>query len=232
MSMKTARQRLSVDGQEHSYSTVSRFGWGAVGRKSVAGALTTGLVFAVGLGVASPSFAALPTGDVSTLGLLGARPGATRLPVQVSDQVSGSIDVGTGNLSMSVSALSLPGIGSTVGLGMTFNSLSADTGTSGLVAPRWTLATGTGGSLSQTSTGVLFTSGDGYSALFTPVSLAAGLGGIGVILGGGVGLLAGLLTGHAAEVGVPAGIASGGVIGGLVGVDTGLLLSLGGVCGG
>ncbi|MFQ4150211.1 RHS repeat-associated core domain-containing protein [Arthrobacter sp. LAPM80] len=170
MSMKTTRRRHSVDGQEHSYSTITRTRWGAVGRKSVAGTVTLGLVFAVDLGAAAPSFAALPTGDVSTLGLLGARPGGTRLPVPVSDQVSGSIDVGTGNLSLSVGALSLPGIGGTVGLGMSFNSLSADTGTSGLVAPRWTLALGSAGSLSQTSTGVLFTSGDGYSALFTPVT--------------------------------------------------------------
>jgi RHS repeat-associated protein len=149
-------------------SAMSR--WGRVGRKSLAGTVTLGLVFAVGLGAAAPSFAALPTGDVSTQGSLGSRPGGTRLPVQISDQVSGSIDVGTGNLSLSVSALSLPGITSTVGVGMTFNSLSADTGTSGLIAPRWTLALGSTGTLSTAPTGVLFTSGDGYSALFTPVA--------------------------------------------------------------
>ncbi|WP_186760546.1 RHS repeat-associated core domain-containing protein [Arthrobacter alpinus] len=140
-----------------------------MGRASLAGTVTLGLVFAVGLGAAAPSFAALPSGDVSTLGLLGSRPGATRFPVQISDQVSGSIDVGTGNLSLSVNALSLPGVSSNVGLGMSFNSLSTDT-SAGIVAPRWTLAADSAGTLSTAPTGVLFTSGDGYSALFTPVT--------------------------------------------------------------
>ncbi|ALE06244.1 hypothetical protein AL755_13560 [Arthrobacter sp. ERGS1:01] len=133
MSMKTLRQPQVMPDSMKRGSYPGRWRW--VGRTSLASTVTLGLVLAVGLGSAAPSFAALPTGDVSTLGLLGARPGATRLPVQISDQVSGSIDVGTGNLALAVSALSLPGVSGTVGLGMSFNSLSADTGTAGLVAP-------------------------------------------------------------------------------------------------
>ncbi|MHA7175168.1 RHS repeat domain-containing protein [Arthrobacter sp. Sr24] len=140
-----------------------------MGRTSLVGTLTAGVVLGMGLGAATPSFAALPPGDVSTVGLLGSRPGATRLPIPISENVSASLDVGTGNLQLGITALALPGINGDVGLGMNFNSLSADT-SPGLVAPRWTLTAGSAGSLSTAPTGILFTSGDGYSALFTPVS--------------------------------------------------------------
>jgi RHS repeat-associated protein len=108
-------------------------------------------------------------GEQSTIGELGARPGATRLPLQISDQVSGSVDVGTGNLMLSVTGLSLPGVNSDVALGAVFNSQSTET-TSGDAAARWTLNLGGTGSLSSTPSGVLYTAGDGYSSLFTPVS--------------------------------------------------------------
>ncbi|MEV8183409.1 RHS repeat-associated core domain-containing protein [Specibacter sp. NPDC078692] len=173
MSIETVRQPLNADGSKQTRSsTAQSIRWGSVGQKSVAGTVTAGLVLAVSIGFASPSFAALPAGDVSTVGLLGSRPGATRLPIPISDQVSASLDVGTGNLQLSVTALSLPGISGDVGLGMNFNSLSADT-SPGLVAPRWTLTAGSAGTLSTAPTGILFTSGDGFSALFTPVSGSA-----------------------------------------------------------
>ncbi|MFI5084448.1 MAG: hypothetical protein ACHP7K_00810, partial [Actinomycetales bacterium] len=54
---------------------------------------------------------------------------------------------------------------------MNFNSLSPGT-TAGPAGPRWTLAAAAG-SLSTAPTGVLFTSGDGFSALFTPVAGSA-----------------------------------------------------------
>jgi hypothetical protein len=57
------------------------------------------------------------SGEQATIGKLGARPGATRLPLQISDQVSGSVDVGTGNLMLSVNGLSLPGVHADVPLG-------------------------------------------------------------------------------------------------------------------
>ena len=109
------------------------------------------------------------SGAQTTIGGLGTRPGATRLPLQISDQVSGSVDVGTGNLMLSVNGLSLPGVNSEVPLGAVFNSQSTQT-TQGAAAERWILNLGGAGSLSSTPSGVLYTAGDGYSALFTPVS--------------------------------------------------------------
>ena len=136
-------------------------------RGAVAGALGMALLLAT----AGPGLAAIPaasTGAQSTIGKLGSRPGATRLPLPINDQVSGSVDVGTGNLALSITGLSLPGINGDVPLGVVFNSQSTDTTNS--AGPRWNLAAGAAGTLSSTSSGVLYTAGDGYSALFTPVS--------------------------------------------------------------
>ena len=135
-------------------------------------ALTAG---ALTLGMAVPSQAAVPVATPAaeaTIGLLGARPGATRLPLPVSDSVNASVDVGTGNLMVSINALSLPGVTGDASLGVVYNSRSADQVTAH-TSPRWNLALGAAGSLSTTASGVLFTSGDGYSALFTPVSGSA-----------------------------------------------------------
>ncbi|KQQ96361.1 hypothetical protein ASF72_01490 [Arthrobacter sp. Leaf141] len=137
-------------------------------RGAVAGALGMALLLAT----AGPGLAAIPaasTGTQSTIGKLGSRPGATRLPLPINDQVGGSVDVGTGNLALSITGLSLPGINGDVPLGVVFNSQSTDT-TGGVAGPRWSLAAGSAGTLSSTSSGVLYTAGDGYSALFTPVS--------------------------------------------------------------
>ncbi|MDF2497139.1 MAG: hypothetical protein K0Q86_771 [Arthrobacter koreensis] len=142
-----------------------------------AGRLTT-IVLTAGaltLGMAVPSQAAVPVttpAAEATIGQLGARPGATRLPLPVSDTVNASVDVGTGNLSVSINALSLPGVNGDASLGIVYNSRSGQT-TPTNVHPRWTLALGSAGALSTTATGVLFTSGDGYSALFTPVQGSA-----------------------------------------------------------
>lgn len=118
-----------------------------------------------------PSQAAVPVTTAeaeATIGQLGARPGATRLPLPVSDQVSASLDVGTGNLMVSISAASLPRVNGDAGLGVVYNSLSKESGATH-VHPRWNPALGSAGALSTAVGGVLFTSGDGYSALSTPV---------------------------------------------------------------
>lgn len=103
--------------------------------KSVAGAVAASLL------VAPSSFAALPAGDASLAGLLGARPGETRLPVQVSDHVNRPIDVGTGNVLLTINAVTLPGRNRNRGLGASFNSFYTTTAP-GIVAPRWTMTLG------------------------------------------------------------------------------------------
>lgn len=163
MSASTATQPTL----ENGYSRPERRRYWS--RLSVAGVVTTSLLVALGLGVAPASFAAPPAGDASLVGLLGARPGATRLPVAINDQVNGSIDVGTGNFLLNINALTLPGVNTNMGLGAAFNSLSTITDP-GLVAPRWTMTLGSAGSLSTVTGGIIFTAGDGNASLFTPVA--------------------------------------------------------------
>jgi hypothetical protein len=143
-------------------------------RGAIASCLGIGLL----AGTAGPGLAVMPvpmvipgatSGEQTTIGKLGSRPGATRLPLQISDQVSGSVDVGTGNLVLSVNGLSLPGVHADVPLGAVFNSQATNTA-AGDAAARWSLNFGGAGSLSSTPSGVLHTGGDGYSSLFTPVS--------------------------------------------------------------
>lgn len=122
--------------------------------------------------LAGPAVAAIPTAPASssaTIGLLGARPGQTALPIPISDRVSGNVDVATGNLNLSVGVLSLPGVTTNTGISLVFNSRSENT-TTGALPARWSLAIGGAGTLSQVPGGVLYTGGDGYSAVFTPVT--------------------------------------------------------------
>ena len=69
--------------------------------------------------------------------LVGPRPNATRVDFPVGDRVAASVDVGTGNLLVTTTELSVPGIGSDVQFGMVFNSL--------LLAPGSPLPAGGGG---------------------------------------------------------------------------------------
>lgn len=52
-----------------------------------------------------------PAGVAATTGKLGARPGASRLPIPISDAVDASVDVGTGNVMITVAGLPIPGVG-------------------------------------------------------------------------------------------------------------------------
>ncbi|MGI8577170.1 MAG: RHS repeat domain-containing protein [Nocardioidaceae bacterium] len=54
---------------------------------------------------------------------VGARPGATRLNCQVGDRIGASVDVGTGNLLVTPTDLTLPGIQNNVQLGLDYNGL-------------------------------------------------------------------------------------------------------------
>lgn len=64
---------------------------------------------------------------------VGPRAGATRIPVNLGGSLSGSVDMGTGNLMLSTSDALVPGAkGSTTALGLSFNSLAA---TNGWTAP-------------------------------------------------------------------------------------------------
>ncbi|WP_158603876.1 RHS repeat domain-containing protein [Cryobacterium tepidiphilum] len=121
-------------------------------------------------GAAQATTSGLP-GYSDETGLTGARPNATRLSFYVSDQVSATIDVGTGNLMVTSRNLVLPGVNGSVPIGETYNLLGAEVGsTSTLEANNWTLGLGGAGSLAQADAGVVYTGGDGSTWLFTPVS--------------------------------------------------------------
>ncbi|RPE77904.1 RHS repeat-associated protein [Frondihabitans sp. PhB161] len=135
-------------------------------RTALVGVTCIGLVG----GFAQVAHAAIPTGPSST-GLTGSRPSATSLPFRISDQVSASVDVATGNLLVSTQGLALPGVNSTIPLGQTYNSLGWQTGSNSTAAAyNWSLGLASAGSLSLVGTNVVYTGGDGVTWKFTPVS--------------------------------------------------------------
>ena len=79
-----------------------------------------GALVAAGLGavVAAPAQAA----GVAPLPV-GPRPNATRVEFRAAERVSASVDVGTGNLLVTTTDLTLPGVDQDVQLGLDFNSL-------------------------------------------------------------------------------------------------------------
>lgn len=110
---------------------------------------------------------AAASGVAGTAGQLGARPGATRLPVSISDSVNASVDVGTGNVMVSVAGLPVAGVGV---VGLVGNSRSTERSTTSGLPQRFELTAGSSGALSTVSGGVLYEGGDGFSAKFTSVS--------------------------------------------------------------
>ncbi len=136
------------------------------------GVIAAVAALAMVISFAGPAAAAIPTAPASsqaTIGLLGARPGQTALPIPISDRVSANVDVATGNLNVSVGALALPDVNGSTGIGLVFNSRAENTAPTNVPA-RWSLSIGSAATLSQVSNGVLYTGGDGYSTVFTSVN--------------------------------------------------------------
>lgn len=76
--------------------------------------------------VAVPPPTALAGPSIGALKGAGERPGATRLKFTAGDSVQAQVDVGSGNLLVTVRGLSLPGVGGTVPVGAFYNSAAAD----------------------------------------------------------------------------------------------------------
>ncbi|SEF20674.1 RHS repeat-associated core domain-containing protein [Amycolatopsis pretoriensis] len=107
-------------------------------------AVATALVLLSG-GLLAVTTAEAGTAAVLTPTLGGPRPSATRIPFPISDTVSASVDVGTGNLLVTTSDLALPGIQGDLQLGLTYNSLRLGTGTalpSGAAGAGWAMRVG------------------------------------------------------------------------------------------
>ena len=131
--------------------------------------LAGGMVVAV----ATPANAALPPGPATT-GVTGARPGATEISFGISDQVTASVDVGTGNLRVQNVSLSLPGVTSAVAIGQTYNSLGSSIGATSIpAANKWSVGIlGIGYLSAGSSSSVIYTAGDGATWVFTPTGTA------------------------------------------------------------
>lgn len=87
-------------------------------RRVAAGAAAAVIAATLSTVVAGPAQAA----NIAPL-LVGPRPNATRVDFRVGDRVDASVDVGTGNLLVTTTELTVPGIGGDVQVGLDFNSL-------------------------------------------------------------------------------------------------------------
>lgn len=146
--------------------------WPGLLRSSLTGIAGFALVAGLNGGLAPAAFSAPPAGDSSLTDTLGLRPGATRLPVPVSDRVQASVDVATGNLMVQVKALDLRGVDQDVGVGVAYNSQAAPA-TSGPAQPRWNLAISGAGALTTEAGRINFVAADGSVSVFTPVAGSA-----------------------------------------------------------
>gem|GEM_PF-4280438 len=156
-------------------------GSGSAGRRL--GWLSAFATVAAGVMVATmvaPAYAALSTGPTTTQ-VTGIRPDATRLSPRVSDQITASVDVGTGNLNVAAKELSLPGINGNAVIGVSYNSLDTSGGTgvtSAMEAKSWSFDLDGAGQLEQQGSGALVWIGpDGSAWPFTPAGSAYMLGG-------------------------------------------------------
>jgi RHS repeat-associated protein len=87
---------------------------------------------------------AVTTGYVSPDLAAGSRPSATRLPFTVGDRISAQVDVGTGNLMVSTTQLSLQRVAGSLDLGLAYNGLTLAPGSrfSSSISPGWRFSTG------------------------------------------------------------------------------------------
>ena len=140
------------------------------GRRFGIGFAVTGVVvFALVGGVTNVAFAAPPTAP-TTVGVTGQRSSATRLSFPVSDQVSASVDVGTGNLLVATRAVSLPGVNGSVPVGSAYNSRSTNAGAVGTrQANGWVWSLDGAGSLAVSGSGgtLVLVGADGSATPFT-----------------------------------------------------------------
>jgi RHS repeat-associated protein len=140
-------------------SHLSRF-YRPLGVAALAGALLAQSAFPAS--ALSSQFAqAIPSiPESASLSRQGLRPQATNLPVGINDVVSGSVDVGTGNLNLNIRAM---------GYGFSKNSLeAAESGAN--VRDGWRVNVARAGSLSTMGKNIIWRTGDGYEVPFTPIA--------------------------------------------------------------
>jgi RHS repeat-associated protein len=114
------------------------------------------------------------TTAVLTAQFTGPRPSATRIPFSISDKVSASVDVATGNLLVTTSDLSLPGIQGDLQLGLDYNSLRLAAGAalpSGSAGAGWAMRVGQDTKvILNDDNSVLYLAPEGREGLFQPAT--------------------------------------------------------------
>lgn len=140
-------------------------------RSLLVAVVSTGMVATAGV-CASPAAQAASAASVT---LTGARKSATRVPFQISPQVSASVDVGTGNLMVSTHDWNVPAVnGQLQPLGLAYNSLTLGSGSAVTTADAgkgWFVPLGTDTRLIKNDDGsVLFLASDSEQGLFKAAS--------------------------------------------------------------
>lgn len=138
-------------------------------------AMTTGIGM-VGVGVLPVATAQAATGASAVA--VGARTGATRVPFAINDELAASVDVGSGNVMVTSSDRSAPGINGMVNFGLAYESLARSSGsavTSGAAGSGWFLPLGQDTRVMANADGsLLYVGMDGQEGVFTPVSGTSG----------------------------------------------------------
>ena len=114
------------------------------------------------------AYNSLPGGPGNT-NRTGQRTSATTLPFPITDQTSASVDVGTGNLLVTTTAMSLPGVTQNTTIGAAYNSRSTTVGDANTMdANRWQYALAGAGDLTANADGVIYTDAVGTAWQFRP----------------------------------------------------------------
>ncbi|TCL79665.1 RHS repeat-associated protein [Curtobacterium sp. PhB128] len=114
------------------------------------------------------AYNSLPGGPGET-NRTGQRTSATTLPFPITDQTNASVDVGTGNLLVTTTAMSLPGVTQNTTIGAAYNSRSTTIGDANTMdANRWQYALAGAGDLTANAAGVIYTDAAGTAWQFKP----------------------------------------------------------------
>ncbi len=114
------------------------------------------------------AYNSLPGGPGNT-NRTGQRTSATTLPFPITDQTNASVDVGTGNLLVTTTAMSLPGVTQNTTIGAAYNSRSTTVGDANTMdANRWQFALAGAGDLTANAQGVIYTDAVGTAWQFRP----------------------------------------------------------------
>ncbi|GGL03162.1 type IV secretion protein Rhs [Curtobacterium luteum] len=114
------------------------------------------------------AYNSLPGGPGNT-NRTGQRTSATTLPFPITDQTNASVDVGTGNLLVTTTALNLPGVTQNTTIGAAYNSRATNVAnTNTMDANRWQYALAGAGDLTANAQGVIYTDAVGTAWQFTP----------------------------------------------------------------